>query len=75
MDVVIWLGQALWMAMDRNRHGLRMGRWRYGVIFFGPAAVAYYILLQYRLRALYLLPLATVPYAFVLGLPFLILAP
>ena len=72
MTIVMWLGQALWMAMDRNRHGLRMGRWRYGVIFFGPLAVGFYILVQYRLKALYLLPLAALPYLFVLGLPVVI---
>jgi hypothetical protein len=72
MALTMWLGQALWVTMDRRRHGLLMGAWRYAVLLTGPFAVAWYIILQYRLRALYLIPLALIPYAFVLGLPLLI---
>ena len=52
-----WLGHALWLSMDRRRRGLEGGRWRYWVIFFGPLAIWAYLVLEYRARAVYLIPL------------------
>ena len=57
-----WFGHALWLSMDRKRRGLEVGLWRYGVIFFGPFAIWLYLMLEYRLRALYLIPLSMVIY-------------
>jgi hypothetical protein len=58
-----WFGHALWLTMDRRRRGLEVGRWRYGVIFFGPLAIWLYLVLEYRVRALYLIPLSLAIYA------------
>jgi hypothetical protein len=60
--LVWWFGHALWLTMDRRRRGLEVGRWRYGVIFFGPFAIWLYLILEYRARALYLIPLSVAIY-------------
>src|ERR1041384_6251443 len=54
----LWLGQALWLTMDRRRRGLDVGRWRYAIIYLGPLVIWTYLLLEYRLKALYLIPLS-----------------
>ncbi len=61
--LVGWFGHALWLSMDRRRRGLEIGGWRFGVIFFGPLAIWLYLTLEYRLRALYLIPLSITIYA------------
>lgn len=53
-----WLGHGIWLSMDRRRRGLEMGGWRYAVIFLGPLAIWLYLILEYRQRALYLIPLS-----------------
>lgn len=58
-----WLGHGVWLSMDRRRRGLEMGRWRYGVLFFGVLAIWLYLALEYRSRALYLIPLTCAIYA------------
>ena len=58
-----WLGHGIWLSMDRRRRGLEVGRWRYAVIFFGPLAIWAYMALEYRARALYLIPLTLAIYA------------
>lgn len=60
--LVGWFGHALWLTMDRRRRGLEIGPWRFGVIFFGPFAIWLYLALEYRLRALYLIPLSLAVY-------------
>ena len=53
-----WLGHAVWLSMDRNRRGLESGGWRYAVIILGPVAIWIYLIVEYRARALYLIPLS-----------------
>ncbi len=57
-----WLGHGLWLSMDRRRRGLEMGRWRYAVVFLGPLAIWIYLTLEYRARAVYLIPLSLAIY-------------
>jgi len=57
--LIWWLGHAVWLSMDRSRRGLETGgAWRYAVIFLGPLAIWFYLLVEYRARALYLIPLS-----------------
>src|SRR5258706_11856036 len=57
-----WFGHAVWLSMDRRRRGLEIGAWRFAVIMIGPFAIAFYLLLEYRARALYLIPLQLAVY-------------
>jgi hypothetical protein len=58
-NLIGWLGHAVWLSMDRARRGLDTGSgWRYAVIFLGPLAIWFYLILEYRARALYLIPLS-----------------
>lgn len=57
-NLIWWLGHAVWLSMDRNRRGLESGAWRYAVVFLGPVAIWIYLVVEYRLRALYLIPLS-----------------
>ena len=66
------LGQSLWITMDRRRRGLEVGWWRYGAIYLGPLAIWAYFLLEYRLKALFLIPLSFVPYVLIGVIPYLI---
>jgi hypothetical protein len=50
-----------------------MGWWRFWVTSFGPFTIALYLDLEYRLRALYLIPLMTAIYAAIFLLPWVIL--
>src|SRR3954469_18036618 len=45
-----------WITLDRNRRGRTVGIWRFGAILLGPIAIGIYLLAEYRLRALYLIP-------------------
>jgi hypothetical protein len=69
-----WFGHALWLTMDRRRRGLEIGAWRYGVIFFGPLAIWLYLILEYRRRAFYLIPLSVAVYAAIAVLMALVMA-
>ena len=70
------IGCALWISMDRKRRGLEVGKWRTAAVFFGPAVICIYLIVEYKGRALYLLPIvvaiylsvALVPYVAVLAL-------
>jgi hypothetical protein len=61
-SLIGWLGHALWLTMDRRRRGLPIGWWRFGVIFLGPVAIWLYLAIEYRARALYLIPLSLAVY-------------
>ena len=62
-NLIWWLGHAVWLSMDRNRRGLESGSgWRYAVIFLGPIAIWLYLIVEYRARALYLIPLSLAIY-------------
>jgi len=66
--LIWWLGHAVWLSMDRSRRGLDSGGpWRYLVIFLGPVAIWLYLIVEYRLRALYLIPLSLAIYAAMAG--------
>jgi len=61
-SLIGWLGHAIWLSMDRRRRGLPIGWWRFGVIFLGPLAIWLYLAIEYRARALYLIPLSLAVY-------------
>ena len=63
------VAQGVWITMDRRRRGREVGWWRFGSIFLGPLAVWLYLILEYRGRALYLIPLSIAVYVAILGLP------
>jgi hypothetical protein len=63
------LGHAAWISMDRRRRGQEIGFWRFGAILLGPLAIALYLLREYGLRALYLIPLAAAIYLLVTAIP------
>ncbi len=54
--LVAAFSHAAWISMDRNRRGLPVGIWRFGAVLLGPVAIGIYLLAEYRLRALYLIP-------------------
>ena len=54
--LVLIFSQAAWISMDRNRRGLPVGLWRFGAVLLGPIVIGIYLLAEYRLRALYLIP-------------------
>jgi hypothetical protein len=54
---VVCLAQVGWISLDRRRRGREMGSWRFGVVLLGPLVIAIYLLVEYRVRALYLIPL------------------
>jgi len=56
-------GNALWITMDRRRRGFEVGSWRFATIFLGPAVICVYIILEYKERSLFLLPLVVLTYA------------
>jgi hypothetical protein len=64
------IGCALWIAMDRKRRGLEVGKWRICAVFFGPAAVCIYIIGEYKGRAVYLLPIVVAIYLALGFLPY-----
>jgi len=68
--VVAMLAQAMWITMDRKRLGLEMGWWRFAAILVGPLAIWMHLLMNYGLRALWLVPLSMVPYLVLLGFTF-----
>src|SRR5438477_2534357 len=60
--ILAWIGQGLWITMDRKRRGLEVGMWRFGAICIGPFIIPLYLATEYKLRALYLIPLAALIY-------------
>jgi hypothetical protein len=67
--VIVALAQVGWISMDRRRRGLEVGLWRFAVILVGPLAISVYLVLEYRLRALHLIPLMLAVYAAGILLP------
>jgi hypothetical protein len=63
------LGQGGWITLDRQRRGLEIGYWRFGAILLGPIVISIYLILEYRLRALYLIPLLAAIYLGIAVLP------
>jgi len=64
------IGCSLWIAMDRKRRGQEPGALRWAGLFLGPAAVCLQILLDYKGRALVLLPIVVAVYLAVVILPY-----
>jgi hypothetical protein len=56
-------GNAMWITMDRRRRGLEIGPWRFATIFLGPAVICVYLVLEYKERSLFFLPLVVLTYA------------
>ena|SRR5436190_23885227 len=67
--IVNGIGCSLWIAMDRKRRGQEPGILRWAGLFIGPAAVCLQILLDYKGRALHLLPIVVAIYLAVVLLP------
>ena len=74
MGLTVWLGQGVWVSMDRRRRGREVGSWRFLVLFLGPLAVWFYIFIEYRSRAILVFLLSLVPYMIVLAFPPLVAA-
>ena len=60
--ITLVLAQGLWITMDRRRQGKEVGWWRFGALFLGPLVVWIYLIVQYRIRSLYLIPLSVLIY-------------
>ena len=60
--LVALFGQVLWISMDRRRRGLEIGPWRALTIFLGPLAISIYLILEYRIRSLFLIPIVVAVY-------------
>jgi MFS family permease len=54
--LVAAFSHAAWISMDRKRRGLTVGIWRFGAVLLGPVVIGIYLLAEYRVRALYLIP-------------------
>jgi hypothetical protein len=61
---------SLWIAMDRKRRGQEPGSLRWAGLFLGPAAVCVQILLDYKGRALFLLPIVVGVFLAIVFLPY-----
>ena len=57
--ITMAFAQAGWITLDRRRRDLEVGWWRFGALLLGPIVLWIYFLAEYRLRALYLIPLMT----------------
>ena len=53
---------ALWISMDCARRGKSIGWWRLCAILFGPITIWTYLVVAYRVKALYLIPLSLLIY-------------
>jgi len=67
--IVTAIGHGLWITMDRNRRGREIGWWRFGAIFLGPVAISLYLMHEYGLRALYLIPALAGIYVAIIAIP------
>ena len=67
--VVAAVVQATWISLDRIRLGKEVGWWRFLAIFFGPPVIWVHLILQYRLRALYLIPISILLYGTLVLVP------
>lgn len=54
--LIILFTQGAWISMDRRRRGREVGYWRFGAILLGPLVIGIYLILEYRLKALILIP-------------------
>ncbi len=67
--IFIAFGNAAWISLDRKRRGKPVGGWRFAAIFLGPIAVCLYIILEYRDRAIFLLPAVVAVYGVTIYFP------
>lgn len=49
--------------MDRKRRGREVGLWRFGAILLGPLVILLYVIVEYKSKALLLVPLVLAFYA------------
>lgn len=54
--ILLMLGNATWITLDRKRSGKDVGWWRFAALAWGPLAILAYIVLQRRERAKVLIP-------------------
>ncbi|MBI2898911.1 MAG: hypothetical protein HYY17_01890 [Planctomycetes bacterium] len=66
------IGQAVWITIDRRRRGREIGGWWFGIIFLGPLVAWIYLALEYRARALLLIPLSVVVYGAAVVAPWVV---
>lgn len=65
----IAFGNAAWISLDRKRREKPVGGWRFAAIFLGPIAICLYIILEYRDRAIFLLPAVVAVYGVTIYFP------
>jgi hypothetical protein len=65
----IAFGNAAWISLDRKRRGKAVGGWRFAAIFLGPIAICVYIIVEYRDRAIFLLPAVVAVYGVTICFP------
>lgn len=66
--IAVAVGQAVWITMDRKRRDREVGAWRWFALLVGPIALCVYLIVEYRGRALYLVPLCLGVYVFATAL-------
>lgn len=63
------IGNVVWISMDLRRRRREVGMWALASFFCGPAVLAVYIILEYRERAFFLLPILVAVYGVTMFLP------
>ena len=58
------LSQGLWITIDLKIRNRPVRGWRFGALFLGPLVIWPYMILTYRMRALWMIPLSLVIYVF-----------
>ncbi|HZL72346.1 MAG TPA: hypothetical protein VFC86_07790 [Planctomycetota bacterium] len=67
--VVGALAQGIWISFDCRHLGRRIRRWPLLGVFCGPIGIWIYMIVAYRNRALYMIPISIVVYAVAIALP------
>jgi len=67
--VVGALAQGVWISFDCRHLGRRIRRWPLLGVFCGPIGIWIYMIVAYRNRALYMIPISIVVYAVAIALP------
>ena len=70
MTLLNSFANAMWINMDRRRRGREIGYWRWAAILFGPAATLLYLILEYKARALFFVPILVAVYLAIGLLPY-----
>jgi len=59
---LIAFGNATRISLDRKRRGRPVGAWRFAAIFLGPVVICLCVILEYRERSIFLLPIVVAVY-------------